>query len=91
MRESLPMQYSHLQLGDTLCVICGKVRKSMAGLKRHMVVHKEQISQQDPINPMKTLEFICHLCFKSCESTAGLKSLLCSHLKRDDEGQGRRC
>lgn len=52
---------------------------------------KEQISQQDLINPVKTLEFICHLCFKSCKMAAGLKSHLCSHSRRNSKGQERKC
>lgn len=43
--ESHKKQPSHavppLQPGDNVCVICHKICKSVAGLKRHMIVHKE--------------------------------------------------
>lgn len=65
--------------GDTVYMICGKVCKSAAGLKRHMLVHREQVTQQDLINPMKTVEFICHLCVTPCKSAAGLKNHLRGH------------
>lgn len=58
----------------TIMPYSSEVCKSTVGLKRHMVVHMEQISQQDPIDPMKTLMFICHLCFQPYKSAAGLKS-----------------
>lgn len=60
--ESHERQSSHAmppsRPNDTLSVICSKVCKSTARSKRQMIVHREQISQHDPINPMKTLEFM---------------------------------
>ena len=49
------------QPDSTTCAVCGKVCKSASGLKRHMAVHKEDIQHPDPINPVKTLTFVCHV------------------------------
>ena len=68
------------QPDSTVCVICGKVCRSASGLKRHMVVLKDNISHADPINPVKILTFVCHVRHRPCKSTAGLQS----HLKTQE-------
>ena len=65
---------------DTTCVLCSKVCKSACGLKRHIVVHKNDIQQTS----LKT-NFICHVCYKSCKSAAGLKSHLRGHGRNNDD------
>ena len=80
--QQLPQDILPPQPGVTTCVVCSKVCKSTAGLKRHMAVHKDIIAQKDTINPVKTLSFICHICYKPCKSTAGLKSHLRGHRRR---------
>ena len=61
---------------STMCVISGKVRRFASGLKRHMVVHKDNIFHAHPINPVKTLTFVCHVCHCPCKSAAGVQSHL---------------
>ena len=51
----------------------------LSGLKRHMVVYKDSISHVDPINPVKTLTFVCHVCHHPCKSPSGLQSHLRTH------------
>ena len=36
-------------------VVCGKMSKSSSGLKGHMKIHKTDIPQLDPINPVQHL------------------------------------
>ena len=55
--------------------------KSVAGLKRHMLVHKAVIPQKDIMNPAKTLTLACYICHRPCRSAAGLKSHLWSHAR----------
>ena len=64
---------------STVCVICGKVCRSSSGLKRYMVVHKDSISHEDPINSVKTLTFVCHVCHRPCKSAGGIQSHLRTH------------
>lgn len=40
--------------------------------------HNDVLAQPDPINPVKTA-FVCHLCYRSCKSAAGLRSHLGTH------------
>ena len=44
-----------------------------------MVVHEDNISHGDPINPVNTLTFVCHVCHRPCKSAAGLQSHLRTH------------
>ena len=69
---------------DTTCVVCDKVCKTVPGLKKHMIVHKNVIPQTDPINPVTTLSFLCHICHKPCRSNAGLKSHLRKHGRQNE-------
>lgn len=64
---------------STVCVACGKACKSVPGLKRHMVVHRNSIPRPDPINPVKIFTFVCHVCHRPCKSAAGLRSHLRTH------------
>ena len=66
-------------LRETTCVLCSKVCKSVAGLKRHMPVHKAVIPQKDIMNPVNTPTLACYICHRPCKSAAGLKSHLRSH------------
>ena len=71
---------------NNTCVVCNKICKSAPGLKRHMVVHKKELKHPDLINPIKTMEFICHICLAPMKSNAGLKSHLRGHgrLRREE-------
>ena len=59
---------------STVCIICGKVCRSASGQKRQMAVHKDGIFHADPINPVKTLTFVCHVCHRPYKSADGLQS-----------------
>ena len=63
------------QPDSTVCIICGKICRSASGLKRH----KDSISHADPINPVKTLTFVCHVCHCPGKSAASLQSHLRTH------------
>ena len=67
------------QPDSTTCAVCSKVCKSIPGLKRHMVVHKDEVKHPDTINPVRNLSFVCHLCHRPCKSAAGLRSHLRAH------------
>ena len=74
--------YIYIYVCVCVCVcvfICGKVCRSASGLKRPMVVHKDGISHVDPINPVKILTFVCHVCRRPCKLAAGLQSHLRTH------------
>ena len=72
---------------DVTCVICLKTCKSTAGLKRHMKIHKDQIPQQDPINPIKCTSNVCHICHKPFKTNAGLQSHLRAHVRQAQKEQ----
>ena len=70
--ENIPQNMLvHPQFDPTTCIICNRVCKSISGLKRRMSIHNDVLLQPDPINPVKTA-FVCHLCYRSCKSAAGL-------------------
>ena len=74
------------QPGDTTCAVCGKTCKTTAGLKRHMITHKDTIPQRSAVNPITVLDFICHICHRPCKSAAGLKSHLRAHGRTTNNG-----
>ena len=39
----------------------------------------QSVSHADPINPVNTLTFVCHVCHHPCKSSAGLQSHLRTH------------
>ena len=41
-----------------------------------MRIHKNDIPQLDPINPVQNSSQVCYICLKSCKSTAGPKGQL---------------
>ena len=51
-----------------------------------MAIQKDAIQQKFPINPVKTTTFICHICFKTCNSSAGRKIHLRSHGRQNEGG-----
>ena len=46
------------QPDSTTCAVCSKVCKSIPGLKRHMVVHKDELKHPDTINPVQNCVFV---------------------------------
>ena len=68
--------------GQQQCLMCNKACKSVAGLQRHMAVHKGEAGKHNAINSARSLFFTCHICFKACKSSAGLKSHLRGHERK---------
>ena len=58
----------YLSLGDTNCVICSKICKSLCGLKRHMVVYENLIKELNQVASTIIIPFVCYLCFKISKS-----------------------
>lgn len=71
---------------ENISMMCHKICKSSPDLKRHMKVHEDDVTLFDPVNPVKVTAFVCHVCFKPCWSSTGLKSHLRAqaHLQVDN-------
>jgi hypothetical protein len=55
------------RLDQQKCLMCNKACKSVAGLKRHMAVHKSEVGKHNAISSARSLLFTCHICFKACK------------------------